>query len=53
MPPGVGFMKPLRLTRLDFLINQYILLPALVRKYRLVRRKGFMKPAPVAQVSLR
>ena len=29
-------MKPLRLIRLDFLTNEYILLPALVRKYRLV-----------------
>ena len=31
-------MKPLHLIRLDFLTNEYILLPALVRKYRLVRR---------------
>ena len=45
--PGAGFMKPVRLTRLDFLTNECILLHALVRKYRLVRRKGFMKPAPV------
>ena len=36
----------LRFTRLDFLTDECILLPALVRKYRLVRRKGFMKPAP-------
>ena len=45
--PRPGFTKPLRLTRLDFLTNELISLPALVRKYRLVRREGFTKPAHV------
>ena len=41
-------MKRLRLARLIFLTNECMLLPALVRQYyRLVMRKGFMKPAPV------
>ena len=41
--PGASFMKSLRLTRLDFLINEFMLLPEPVRKYSLVRPKGFMK----------
>ena len=32
MVTGAGFMMPLRLTGLDFLTNECILLPALVRK---------------------
>ena len=36
--PRIGFMNPLCLTRLDFLTNKCILLPALVRKYRLLAR---------------
>ena len=39
-------MKSLRLTGLDFLTDECILLPALVRGYGLVGCKGFMKPAP-------
>ena len=36
-------MKPLHLTRLDFLTDECYSLPALVRKYRLARRNGFVK----------
>ena len=38
--------SPCVLLKLDFLTNACILLPALVRNYRLVRRVGFAKPAP-------
>ena len=44
--PGAGFVKPLRLTGLDFLTNECISLPALVRKSSLGKVRGFVIPAP-------
>ena len=44
-------MKPPRLTWLDFLTNECILLPALVRKYRLVRRNRLHETGPRANPS--
>ena len=39
-------MKPVRLTNLYFLTSAGNKMHSLVRKSSLVRRKGFMKPAP-------
>ena len=45
--PGAGLTKPLRLTNLYFLTSAGNKLHSLVRKSSLIRRKGFMKSAPV------
>ena len=43
---GAGFMKPCVLLKLDFLTNECILLPALVKKSSFSKAQGFMKTAP-------